>query len=148
MPLLRPQADHLTHDDFVTESYIGQAHFATTGPIDKTCNDCRFFVAQRGGTKWRLQQVHRANGRERPGLSGRDPILQVLRQGRQVSDLGLIRPKPTTTTVPTSGRQAPISVICRQYGLTRIAQLKLRWGRDTHRIYSIWRYKCAATPPF
>jgi hypothetical protein len=51
MGLLRTSSLPLTlspHDRMASETYIGQAHFALSGPPGKTCGDCRHFADERG----------------------------------------------------------------------------------------------------
>jgi hypothetical protein len=43
MPLIKPDADHLTGDQWtqhIAMTYCGMAYFAGTGPSGKTCADC------------------------------------------------------------------------------------------------------------
>lgn len=70
---LKPDADHLTRDRWsrlAAETHQGMAHFARTGPRNKTCSDCQFRVEVRRGKLLRCDKfkalIGKTDGRELP----------------------------------------------------------------------------------
>jgi hypothetical protein len=64
--LLKPNADHLTSDNWsrlAAKTHAGMAHFAGTGPSDKTCADCLFRAEVRGSRLIRCRKSKMLTGK-------------------------------------------------------------------------------------
>ena len=74
MPFKPHKAEQLTDAGTLPRSYIantlpGMAHFAGTGPADKTCGDCAYWVAILRTAKMQCQkytQMTKAKGKPSP----------------------------------------------------------------------------------